>query len=85
MMALELKVVRGMLPAWKQAERRLAHLLDRVNTEAQFQQWLSAQKAHDDNLRRAFYEDTKDRNTLENCMLASPEWIIKMAEGEKKS
>jgi len=36
-------------------------------------------------VRRSFYEDSKDRNTLDNCMLVSIDWLREMVAKHERA
>ncbi len=43
---------------------------------------LAAYEGAENLVRRAFYEDTKDRNCLDNCMLVGINWLRKLVAKE---
>ena len=56
---------------WKDRQK----LWDAVETDADVAKADAADKEALDNVRRAFYEDTKDRNSLGNCMIATLSYL----------
>ena len=77
-----------------------AEALERYDAQqtAIFEKWENAETDEDvdeaerfekkcvDEVRRAYFEDTKDRNSLDNCMLLSVGWarqLVKMWDDEQ--
>lgn len=68
--------------ALKELDRKLPEI-DRQGgaamTDKEVAAWVRARQVAEDEVRKAFYFDTRDRNTQENCMLTSighlREWV----------
>lgn len=80
----DFSTVGRMLPDWQKKMKLIKNTgVDKMSGQEALQ-WLQAYKDQEDKLRGAFYTDTKEFNTLENCMRMSPDWIIQMVTGRVK-
>ncbi len=60
------------------AEKAFNSGLNTVTSNREWDALLATLRAAEDDVRRAFYEDTRDRNTLDNCMVVGIKWIREM-------
>jgi hypothetical protein len=49
--------------------------LDAAQTDGEVYRWMLDQKIAADEVREAFFEDTKDRNSHDNCMIVEIAWL----------
>lgn len=52
--------------------------LDRCQTDADVEAFIREEKAAEDRVREAFWHDTADRNSRDNCMLVSLAFVRKL-------
>jgi hypothetical protein len=67
-------------PEWERENKRLKAMLDdesAYKTMEAFNNWEKLNDANDRRLQDAFYEDTKEYNSLHHCRLVSPHWLQK--------
>ena len=76
---------RALIPAWQRTGAKLDKLFESIETQRDFEHWNILNLQHIRNLQDAFHSDTKSFNTLENCRIASPHWIIKTVQENKPS
>lgn len=55
-------------------------IIDHAKTETQVALWQKGKKEAEDKVRKAFFEDTKDQNCLDNCMIVSLSWLRELVE-----
>lgn len=60
----------------------LNKMLDEATTDEEVQQAILEEKEALNKVRRAFYKDTRDRNSLDNCLLADVPWIAEVVRKE---
>lgn len=54
--------------------------LDRAEHEGEVYRWISDQKIAVDQVREAFFQDTKDRNSHDNCMIVDIAWLRELTQ-----
>jgi hypothetical protein len=59
---LKLPNLHAAITVWQDEKDRLDLMLEAAETAETLDAWLAAREANDEKLRRAFYEDTKERN-----------------------
>jgi hypothetical protein len=64
-------------PEWEKENNRLSAKLTSIKTMSDFENWEKLRNANDSKLQEAFYEDTKEYNSLHHCRLVSPQWLYK--------
>jgi len=72
---LNLTRTKAALAIFDAGEPALDAQLDRAATDEEVDQWSQAHKAASDQVREAFFQDTKDRNCRENCMIVDLAWL----------
>ena len=77
---LKLTRTRAALELFDRGEPALDAQLDRAETDEEVSQWSQAHKAASDQVREAFYQDTKDRNCRENCMIVELSWLRELTQ-----
>lgn len=80
------KALQDLKVAKAQYDRDCDYLLEEENgltgreVNERFMEIFKTLELAEDEVRKAFYEDTKDRNCLENCMIVSIGWLREMVD-----
>jgi hypothetical protein len=80
------KALQDLKVAKAQYDRDCDYLLEEENgltgreVNERFMEIFKTLELAEDEVRKAFYEDTKDRNCLDNCMIVSIGWLREMVD-----
>jgi len=79
-MDLKLTKTRAALELFDRGEPLRDAQLDKAETDDDVSQWSETQKLASNQVREAFFQDTKDRNCRDNCMLVSLSWLRELTQ-----
>ena len=68
---MKLPNTKAALKEYGATQPKRDRLVENVKTDIDVEHWEQEEEDALNKVRQAFYEDTKDRNSLDNCMLLS--------------
>ena len=71
---------RAALKTYNETRKERDDYLDAAETDGEVYKWNLMEKAALDKVREAFFEDTKDRNSKDNCMILDLPTLEKWAK-----
>ena len=75
---LSVENTKAALLELEKAEKAFSKGVDSLETNQGILSLLHTVEEAEKDVRRSFYEDSKDRNTLDNCMLVAIDWLREM-------
>ena len=68
------------LEEYDMGQPKRQRLYDAAGTDEEVRTWETREKEDLDKVRRAFFEDTKHHNSLDNCMIVDLKFLRKMTQ-----
>ena len=78
-MTLRLSNTRAALARYDATQPARDAYLDKAETDGQVYRWMLDQRIAADQVREAFFQDTQDRNSHDNCMIVDIAWLRDLA------
>jgi hypothetical protein len=82
---LSVENTKAALLELEKAEKAFSKGVDTLETNLDILSLLHTVEEAEKDVRRSFYEDSKDRNTLDNCMLVSIDWLREMVAKHERA